>query len=69
MDSREVCLGGMNWIHLAQGRNRWQALGNTVMNLQVPQKFWEFLECLLASQGLTSMELIYINCRGKGGWL
>jgi hypothetical protein len=28
--------GGMNWIDLAEDRDRWQALVNVVMNLQVP---------------------------------
>jgi hypothetical protein len=28
--------GGMDWIHLAQDRNRWHALVNAVMNLGVP---------------------------------
>jgi hypothetical protein len=28
--------GGMDWIDLAQDSNRWQALVNVVMNLQVP---------------------------------
>jgi hypothetical protein len=28
--------GGMDWIDLAQDRDRWQALVNMVMNLQVP---------------------------------
>jgi hypothetical protein len=27
----------MDWIFLAQERDRWRALLNTVMNLQVPQ--------------------------------
>jgi hypothetical protein len=36
MDIREVGWGGMNWIELAQDRDRWQALVNVVMNLQVP---------------------------------
>jgi len=27
---------GMDWIDLAEGRDRWRALGNAVMNLQVP---------------------------------
>jgi hypothetical protein len=27
---------GMNWTDLAQDRDRWQALVNVVMNLQVP---------------------------------
>jgi hypothetical protein len=28
--------GDMDWIDLAQNRNRWQALVNAIMNLQVP---------------------------------
>jgi hypothetical protein len=29
-------MGGVDWIDLAQDRDRWQALVNTAMNLQVP---------------------------------
>jgi hypothetical protein len=48
----------VNWIHLAQNRDQWQALVNTVMNLRVPWKLRNFLtEWLSASQGLCSMEL------------
>jgi hypothetical protein len=36
MDLREIRFGDVDWIHLAQDRDRWQALVNTVMNLQVP---------------------------------
>jgi hypothetical protein len=32
---QEVGWGGMGWIDLAQGRYRWQALVNVVMNLRV----------------------------------
>jgi hypothetical protein len=30
---RETEWGGMNWIDLAQDRDKWRALLNTVMNL------------------------------------
>jgi hypothetical protein len=34
--SNEVGCGGMDWIKLALDRDRWCALVNAVMNLQVP---------------------------------
>ena len=36
MDVQEVGCEGMDWIELAQGRDRWWALANVVMSLQVP---------------------------------
>jgi hypothetical protein len=35
MDLREIGWGGVEWIHLAQDRDRWQAFVNAVMNLRV----------------------------------
>jgi hypothetical protein len=36
MDLRDIQWGGMDWSDLAQERDQWRALVNTVMNLQVP---------------------------------
>jgi hypothetical protein len=33
---REIQWGGMDWIDLAQDRDHWRALVNTVMKLRVP---------------------------------
>jgi hypothetical protein len=32
----EIGWGGVDWIGLAQDRNKWRALVNVVMNLRVP---------------------------------
>jgi hypothetical protein len=36
----------MNWIDLAQVRDRWQAIVNAVMNLRVPSNEGKFLTSL-----------------------
>jgi hypothetical protein len=36
MDLQEVGCAGMDWIDLAQDRDRWRALANVIMNLRAP---------------------------------
>jgi hypothetical protein len=46
MDLGEIGRDGRDWIELAQDRDQWGALVNTVMNLRVPSNGWEFSEWL-----------------------
>jgi hypothetical protein len=43
MDLREIGWDDMDWIDLAQNRDQWRALVNTVMNLRVLQNAGKFL--------------------------
>jgi hypothetical protein len=36
IDLREIGWDGMDWIDMAQDRDQWRALVNTLMNLRVP---------------------------------
>ena len=46
MNLQEVRCEGMDWIDVAQDRDRWLALVNAVMNLRVSIKCREFLDWL-----------------------
>jgi hypothetical protein len=43
MDLQEMGCGGMDWIDLDRGRDRWQAIVNGAVNLQVPYNAGNFL--------------------------
>jgi hypothetical protein len=36
MDLREIGRNGVDWMDMAQDRDQWRALVNTVLNLRVP---------------------------------
>jgi len=36
MDLQKMGCGGIDWIDMAQDRDRWRALVNAAMNLRVP---------------------------------
>ena len=40
---QEVRCGGMNWVDVAQERDRWRAVVNEVMNLSISQNAGNFL--------------------------
>jgi len=38
MDFKEIGYKGVDWIHLAEDRDHWQALVNTLMSLRVRKR-------------------------------
>jgi hypothetical protein len=46
MDLREIGWDGVDWIDMAQHRDQWRALVNTVLNLRVPQNAGKFFRGL-----------------------
>jgi len=43
MNLKEIEWEGMDWMHVAQQWDQWQAFGNTVMNLCVLERVGNFL--------------------------
>jgi hypothetical protein len=59
MDLGEVGWGDVDWIGLAQDKNRWRAFGNSVLNLRVPWNAGK-LSSGLTSSGLLSSAQLHI---------
>jgi hypothetical protein len=50
IDLREIDWDGMDWIDLAQDREQWRALMNTVVDLRFPYNAGNFLSsCTIGS--------------------
>jgi hypothetical protein len=43
MDPKKIGCEDVDWIRVAQDRDRWQEFVKTVMSLRVPREAWNFL--------------------------
>jgi hypothetical protein len=43
MGLRDIGWDGLDWIDMAQDKDQWKALGNTLLNFRVPQNAGKFL--------------------------
>jgi hypothetical protein len=69
MDLLEIGWGGVDWIRLAQDRDKWRALVNAVMNLRVQKNAWKLssgypIQLVSSRVVLSSVELVgyYVQC-------
>jgi hypothetical protein len=63
---RVIGWDGMDWIDLAQYRDQWRALVNTVMKLQIPEnagKFWVAAELAASQESLSYMCESHLRAR------
>jgi hypothetical protein len=61
MDLGDIEWDGRDWIELAQDRDQWRALVNTVMKFLVPYNCWKFSECLHNWQLLRKGSAPYVS--------
>jgi hypothetical protein len=55
----------MDWIDLAQGRDQWRTLVNTVMNLRVPQNIGKFLSSCVTGGFSRRAQLREVNQKDR----
>jgi hypothetical protein len=61
MDFEEVGWGDVDWIGLAQDRNRWRAPVNMIMNLRVPRNAGKLSSGLTTGGLLSSVQLHIVS--------
>jgi hypothetical protein len=61
MDFGEVGWGDVDWIGLAQDRNRWRALVNSVLNLRVPWNAVKLSSGITTGGFLSSAQLYRVS--------
>jgi hypothetical protein len=58
LDIREIVWDGMEWIDLAEGKDQWGALLNTIISLRVSYNFGKFLGSVKA--GCFTRKVIWV---------
>jgi hypothetical protein len=61
MDLRSIEWCAVGWIDLAQGRDQWRVLVNTVMNLWAPYSFGKFLSTHKTG-GFSRRAVLHVVC-------
>jgi hypothetical protein len=62
MDLREIGWDGVDWVDMAQDRDQWMALVNTVLNLRVPHNAGKFLrDCTIGGSSRRALLRKYVS--------